>query len=168
MTDGGVYIISIPGVFTLSCFLTAPCSRGKHPRDSRNPGTPEDNPLGIKHQQENKNWSRFLPLPLCGACPFVGTVVFVSQSTTFAKKNMSKIIDRHKNFCQSAGSLLSPLTTESPTTHYCTVQHHVPIDPYTERMPRANHPVRVYSVTFIGRASATDERRLVGQATARK
>ena len=30
-----------------------------------------------------------------------------------------------------------PLTTESPTTHYCTVQHHVPIDPYAERMPRA-------------------------------
>ena len=29
-----------------------------------------------------------------------------------------------------------PLTTESPTTHYCTVQHHVPIDPYAERMPR--------------------------------
>ena len=28
----------------------------------------------------------FLSLPLCGACPFVGTVVFVSQSTTFAKK----------------------------------------------------------------------------------
>jgi len=22
-----------------------------------------------------------------------------------------------------------PLTTESPTTHYCTVQNHVPIDP---------------------------------------
>ena len=34
-----------------------------------------------------------------------------------------------------------PLTTESPTTHYCTVQHHVPIDPYAERMPRADyHP----------------------------
>jgi hypothetical protein len=31
-----------------------------------------------------------------------------------------------------------PLTTESPTTHYCTVQHHVPIDPYAERMPRAD------------------------------
>ena len=31
-----------------------------------------------------------------------------------------------------------PLTTESPTTHYCTVQQHVPIDPYAERMPRAN------------------------------
>jgi hypothetical protein len=30
-----------------------------------------------------------------------------------------------------------PLTTESPTTHYCTVQHHVPIDPYAERMLRA-------------------------------
>jgi hypothetical protein len=28
----------------------------------------------------------FLSLPLCGACPFVGTVVFVSQKTTFAKK----------------------------------------------------------------------------------
>ena len=28
-----------------------------------------------------------------------------------------------------------PLTTESPTTHYCTVQQHVPIDPYAERMP---------------------------------
>ena len=28
--------------------------------------------------------------------------------------------------------------TESPTTHYCTVQHHVPIAPYAERMPRAN------------------------------
>ena len=27
-----------------------------------------------------------------------------------------------------------PLTTESPTTHYCTVQNHVPIDPYAERM----------------------------------
>ena len=27
----------------------------------------------------------------------------------------------------------TPLTTESPTTHYCTVQHHVPIDPYAER-----------------------------------
>ena len=27
---------------------------------------------------------------------------------------------------------------ESPTTHYCTVQHHVPIDPYAERMPRAD------------------------------
>ena len=25
-----------------------------------------------------------------------------------------------------------PLTTESPTTHYCTVQHHVPIDPYAD------------------------------------
>ena len=37
-------------------------------------------------------------------------------------------------------SVLSPppLTTESPTTHYCTVQHHVPIDPYAERMPRAD------------------------------
>ena len=33
---------------------------------------------------------------------------------------------------QSAGCPL-PLTTESPTTHYCTVQHHVPIDPYPER-----------------------------------
>ena len=32
----------------------------------------------------------------------------------------------------------SPLTTESPTTHYCTVQHHVLIDPYAERMPRAD------------------------------
>ena len=31
-----------------------------------------------------------------------------------------------------------PLTTESPTTHYCTVQQHVPIDPYAERMPRAD------------------------------
>ena len=31
-----------------------------------------------------------------------------------------------------------PLTTESPTTHYCTVQPHVPIDPYAERMPRAD------------------------------
>ena len=41
--------------------------------------TPDFGPrVGIKHQQENKNWSRFLPLPLCGACPFVGTVVFVS------------------------------------------------------------------------------------------
>ena len=33
---------------------------------------------------------------------------------------------------------IPPLTTESPTTHYCTVQHHVPIDPYAERMPRAD------------------------------
>ena len=33
---------------------------------------------------------------------------------------------------------LPPFTTESPTTHYCTVQHHVPIDPYAERMPRAD------------------------------
>ena len=34
---------------------------------------------------------------------------------------------------------LSPLlTNESPTAHHCTVQHHVPIDPYAERMPRAN------------------------------
>ena len=31
--------------------------------------------------------------------------------------------------------------TESPlrqTHYYCTVQHHVPIDPYAERMPRAD------------------------------
>jgi hypothetical protein len=35
-----------------------------------------------------------------------------------------------------------PLTTESPTTHYCTVQHHVPIDPYAERMPRADNTIR--------------------------
>ena len=41
------------------------------------------------------------------------------------------------------GAFPPPLTTESPTTHYCTVQHHVPyllltvpIDPYAERMPR--------------------------------
>ena len=27
-----------------------------------------------------------------------------------------------------------PTATDSPTTHYCTVQHHVPIDPYAERM----------------------------------
>ena len=33
------------------------------------------------------------------------------------------------------GAFPPPLTTESPTTHYCTVQHHVPIDPYAERMP---------------------------------
>ena len=33
---------------------------------------------------------------------------------------------------------IPPLTTESPTTHYCTVQHHFPIDPYAERMPRAD------------------------------
>ena len=35
-------------------------------------------------------------------------------------------------------NLSPPLTTESPTTHSCTVQHHVPIDPYAERMPRAD------------------------------
>ena len=48
--------------------------------------------------------------------------------------------------------LSPPLTTEPqpralglpsflpylPTTHCCTVQHHVPIDPYAERMPRAD------------------------------
>ena len=47
--------------------------------------------------------------------------------------------------CLGSGFALSlvvycpPLTTESPTTHYCTVQHHVPIDPRVcaERMPRA-------------------------------
>ena len=27
---------------------------------------------------------------------------------------------------------------EPCTTHYCTVQHHVPIDPYAERIPRAD------------------------------
>ena len=37
----------------------------------------------------------------------------------------------------SGGRPPPPLTTESPTTHYCTVQHHVPIDPYAERMLRA-------------------------------
>ena len=36
------------------------------------------------------------------------------------------------------GTVTPPLTTESPTTHYCTVQHHVPINPYAERMPRAD------------------------------
>ena len=39
---------------------------------------------------------------------------------------------------RSDRSIPPPLTTESPTTHYCTVQHHVPIDPYAERMPRAD------------------------------
>ena len=44
------------------------------------------------------------------------------------------ITDRFKGSATTS----PPLTTESPTTHYCTVQHHVPIDPYAERMPRAD------------------------------
>ena len=42
------------------------------------------------------------------------------------------------HFAALPTSIPFPLTTESPTTHYCTVQHHVPIDPYAERMPRAD------------------------------
>ena len=34
-------------------------------------------------------WSRFLPLPLCGACPFVGTVVFVLNKLLSQKEDQS-------------------------------------------------------------------------------
>ena len=46
---------------------------------------------------------------------------------------------QHNSPRPSVGLHPPPLTTESPTTHYCTVQHHVPIDPRVcaERMPRA-------------------------------
>jgi hypothetical protein len=45
------------------------------------------------------------------------------------------VLRRSSFFVFSAGQfrVSPPLTTESPTTHYCTVQHHVPIDPYAER-----------------------------------
>ena len=45
------------------------------------------------------------------------------------------------SFTKISGRLSPPPHSqprESPTTHYCTVQHHVPKDPYAERMPRAD------------------------------
>ena len=40
------------------------------------------------------------------------------------------------------------LTYESPTTHYCTVQHHVPIDPYAERIHPPTHNREPYDTHY--------------------
>ena len=50
---------------------------------------------------------------------------------------MSAAVHSIQRDAPNISSGFPPLTTESPTTHYCTVQHHVPIDPYAEQMPRA-------------------------------
>ena len=65
--------------------------------------------------------------------PIVGSVLHL-------KINYLRQKCKQEEGTRAPASLHCPptLTTESPTTHYCTVQHHVPIDPYAERMPRAD------------------------------
>ena len=94
----------------------------------------------VRHDHRVEGWSpeaatqRVVPL-LCGSA-----FDFIPRLNLRADRQEPLPMFRCQGlpgFSEPSAFFTHPLTTESPTTHYCTVQHHVPIDPYAERMLRA-------------------------------